>query len=106
MLRCQSLPGVLRELAVILLVYNLVRAIMLKAGARQGVPANRISFADALRFFRWSSLDAELYDLIVNPDRPGRIEPRAVKRRNDKHLRMTQPRNVLRKRLKKQAKTP
>lgn len=103
-LRCQSLPGVLRELAVILLVYNLVRATMLKAGARQGVPASRISFADALRFIRWSSVDADLYDLIVNPDRPGRIEPRAVKRRNDKFVRMTQPRDVLRKRLETQAK--
>lgn len=104
-LRCKSLAGVLRELAVIVLVYNLVRSIMSKAAGRQGVDTRRISFADALRYIRWSTADSALYDLIVNPNRPGRLEPRAIKRRKERYTRMTQPRTTLRKLLAKQGKT-
>lgn len=43
-------------------------------------------------------------DLLVNPHRPGRAEPRAVKRRAKPHDLMNKPRDQLRKHLKKQAK--
>jgi hypothetical protein len=46
---------------------------------------------------------ATLYDLIVNPQRQRRSEPRVVKRRIDKYPRMTRPREQLRKSLKYQA---
>jgi hypothetical protein len=36
-LRCKSVQGVLKELAVYALVYNLVRRTMLEASRRQGV---------------------------------------------------------------------
>jgi hypothetical protein len=45
-------------------------------------------------------------DLVVNPKRPGRHEPRVVKDRHDKYKIMTQPRATLRKALKKQAMRP
>jgi hypothetical protein len=45
---CTTVDGVLKELTVFALVYNLVRAVMQAAAVRQGVPVERISFADAL----------------------------------------------------------
>ena len=47
-LHCETVEGVLKELTVFALVYNLVRAVTAVAAARQGVPVERISFADAL----------------------------------------------------------
>jgi hypothetical protein len=47
-LRCETVQGVLKELTVFALVYNLVRAVMVEASRRQKVPVERISFADAL----------------------------------------------------------
>jgi hypothetical protein len=47
-LRCETVQGVLKELTVFALVYNLVRAVMMEASHRQQVPVERISFADAL----------------------------------------------------------
>jgi hypothetical protein len=47
-LHCETVNGVLKELTIYALVYNLVRAIMYEAAQRQDVPVERISFADAL----------------------------------------------------------
>jgi hypothetical protein len=47
-LRCETTQGVLKELTVFALVYNLVRAVMYEASERQEVSVERISFADAL----------------------------------------------------------
>lgn len=47
-LHCQTVDGVLKELTVFALVYNLVRAVMHAASLRQEVAVDRISFADAL----------------------------------------------------------
>jgi hypothetical protein len=102
MLKCKSVERVLKELAVFLLVYNLVRAVMLKAARAQGVAADRISFADALDWIRRTSPGAELWNLIVNPARPGRIEPRAVKRRPKEYDRLNRPRDKMRNALKPQ----
>lgn len=44
----ETVAGVLKELTVFALVYNLVRAVMCAAAQRQEVPVDRISFADAL----------------------------------------------------------
>ena len=60
-----SVERVLKELTVYAIVYNLVRVVMLKAAARQGVDVERISFIDALRWLcemktngcqNWSSI--------------------------------------------------
>ena len=47
-LHCETVEGVLKELTVFALVYNLVRAVMCAAADRQGVAVDRLSFADAL----------------------------------------------------------
>jgi hypothetical protein len=47
-LHCQTEEGVLKELTMFALVYNLVRAVMHAASCRQDVPVDRLSFADAL----------------------------------------------------------
>jgi Transposase DDE domain len=47
-LHSKTEAGVLKELTVFALVYNLVRTVMHAAAVRQDVPVDRISFADAL----------------------------------------------------------
>jgi Transposase DDE domain len=98
-LRCETVAGVLKEMTVFALVYNLVRAVMCAASQRQEVPVQRISFADALGWLQNSKPGSELRRLKVNPERPDRYEPRVIKRRHDKYSRMTRPRKVLREQL-------
>jgi hypothetical protein len=99
-LRCKTEAGVRKELAVFCLVYNLVRVVMLQAANRQDVPVSRISFADALKWMRHARRGDVLPDLIVNPLRRGRLEPRCCKRRPKSYDLMNKPRSVLRKTLK------
>lgn len=101
-LRCKSVSGVLKEMWMFVLVYNLVRLVMLKAAERQAVPPDRISFVDALRWLCHARPRETLRELIVNPRRPNRIEPRAVKRRPKEYKRLTVSRSEARKRLKNQ----
>jgi hypothetical protein len=101
-LHCKTEAGVLKELTTFAIVYNLVRLVMLKASQRQGVPVERISFVDAVRWLSSSPPGTALPELIVNPHRPGRVEPRCQKRRAKKYPYMIQPRNVLRQRLLEQ----
>jgi hypothetical protein len=98
-LRCQTVQGIQKELTMFLLIYNLVRMTMLEAARRQGVPPDRISFVDALRWLATARPQEELPDLVINPLRVGRIEPRVLKRRRKKFPLMIQPRAVLRKAL-------
>lgn len=102
-LRCKSKLGVLKELCVFCLVYNLVRLVMLEAAARQRVEVARISFADALHWMRHTRAGQTLRPLIVNPRRCHRLEPRCRKRRPKKYPLMNKPRHVLREALKKQS---
>ncbi len=99
-LKSQSTDGVMKELAVYCLVYNLVRAIAAAAGLRQKVDPVRISFIDALRWLLWAEPGAGIPDLIVNPVRPNRHEPRVVKDVPDSYTRMQRPRAQMRKELK------
>ena len=98
-LRCQTVVGVLKELTMFLLVYNLVRMVMLEAAHRQEVPVERISFIDALRWLATAQPGDPLPVLIVNPLRRGRVEPRVLKRRPKQYDLMRRPRDVLRKAL-------
>ncbi len=103
-LRCKTEAGVRKELAVFCIVYNLVRVVMLEAARRQEVPVARVSFADALKWVRHARPGDALPDLIVNPRRPDRAEPRCKKRRPKQYDLMNKPRDQLRRRLKKQRK--
>jgi hypothetical protein len=98
-LHCHTVEGVLKELAMYALVYNLVRLVMLKAAREQSVPIERISFVDALRWLRNAKPRTPLRKLIIIPHRPNRSEPRVVKRRPKQYDLMTRPRDELRKAL-------
>ena len=87
----------LKELTVYAIVYNLIRVVMAEAARRQGVDVERISFVDAMRWLAEARPGDELPELVVNPERPGRYEPRVRKRRPKPYPLMTQPRSVLRK---------
>jgi hypothetical protein len=101
-LHWQRLLGILKELTVFALVYNLVRVVMLAAAKRQGVALERISFIDALRWLSAARPGEPLPPLVVNPHRPGRVEPRAVKRRPKPYPLLTTPRREARKALMQQ----
>jgi hypothetical protein len=95
-LKCQSLDGVMKELAVYALVYNLVRLAMLRAAEQQQVSVSRISFVDALRWLCSRMLGLEGVErLFVNPYRPGRREPRVIRRRMKEYNLMKCPRAEL-----------
>ena len=97
-LSCRTPELVEREMRMHLLVHNFVRRMALEGARRHGCPIERISFAGTLSVLHSYSeallrattqkqrrqLDQELYRLIAEdevPLRPGRREPRAVKRR-------------------------
>ena len=104
-LRCATFVGVMKELLVFVAVYNLVRRVMVAAGRRQGVEANRVSFVDAWRWLRQARPGEGVPRLRVNPERPGRCEPRVRKGRPKQFPLMQQPRAVLRQALLNQALT-
>jgi hypothetical protein len=101
-LKSQTPMGVQKEVAVYCLVYNLVHVMMLRAAERQKVSADRISFIDTLRWLCSAEPDEAMPRLVVNPKREDRHEPRVIKDRHDKYKIMTQPRDKLKKALKKQ----
>jgi len=97
-LNCKTPENLEREIRMHLLLHNLVRRVMLEAARRHRVPLERISFAGSLaaaRRYAEALLQArsqnarqrlleELFRVIAAdlvPERPGRREPRAVKRR-------------------------
>jgi hypothetical protein len=97
-LSCKTPPNLEREIRMHFLAHNLVRRLMLEAVRRHGAPLERISFAGSLATARRygealllagsaprrRSLQAQLFRVLSEdlvPDRPGRREPRAVKRR-------------------------
>jgi hypothetical protein len=104
--KSRTAVGVKKELAVYALVYNLVHVVMAAAALRQGVPPDRISFIDAVRALLSAEAGEALPDLVVNPRRPNRHEPRVVKDQQDTYPKMVRPRAELRgelwKPLKKQ----
>ena len=99
-LKCRSVAGVLKELAIYLLVYNLVRLALLAAARRQGVSVWRLSFLDALRYLAARACGLPgVARLVVNPDRHGRWEPRVVRRRPKQYDRLMRPRRKLKQQM-------
>jgi hypothetical protein len=98
-LRCETVDGVLKELAMFALVYNLVRSVTTESARVQGVAPERISVIDTIRWLIGTEGDEDVSVLKVNPARPGRVEPRVVKRRPKQYHRMTRPRSELRNEL-------
>jgi hypothetical protein len=100
--KSRTSQGVVKELIVYALVYNLIHLVMAKAAAAQGVAPHRISFIDAARWLLSADPQEELPDLTVNPDRPDRHEPRVVKDLQDTYTKMSRPRKQMRKELRRQ----
>lgn len=117
-LRCKTAQMVRKEIAVHLLAYNLIRTVMAQAAFLGRVMPRQLSFKATLQTLnafapilrhdphgnqlqRHADLLAGIARLVL-PHRPGRIEPRAVKRRPKPHRLLTEPRNVVRERLVKQ----
>ena len=98
-LRCESRDGIEKELWAYVMVYNLIRQSMAAAANRQDVAPDRISFIDAVDVMRHQPHLLEVLSLVVNPWRPGRHQPRVIKRRKDKYSYMTRPRDELKESL-------
>ena len=91
-LRCKSPDGVMKELWAYMIVYNLVRMMMLEAAQQQDIHPDRVSFIDALDVLRYRPPKDPVPKLTVNPHRPGRDQPRIIKRKKDRYTVMTKPR--------------
>lgn len=98
-LHCQTVEGVLKELCLFALVYNLARLVMLAAAREQRLPHQRLSFVDALRWLAGACDHRVELELLINPRRLGRFEPRVKKRRPKPFALMKQPRCQLRQQL-------
>jgi Transposase DDE domain len=114
-LRCKTPEMVRKEIWAHLLAYNLIRRLMAEAAGELGCTPRDLSFkgtlqtltefADRLLHARGKTRK-ELYEWLliaiaahqVN-DRPGRVEPRARKRRRKQYPRLMQPRRVAKRRL-------
>jgi putative transposase len=118
-LRCKSPQMVRRELWTKVLAYNLIRTTIAAAASLHSVEPRQISFTTACQYVlsSWSLLSSgcisqheallhcrlllqQIAHCIVG-DRPGRCEPRVLKRRRHHYPHMQQPRTVLRAKLLK-----
>lgn len=112
---CKS-PGMIdRHLWMTFLGYNLIRKVMAIAAVAHGLRPRQLSFAGALQIleaFRWllprpeelrpqEELRVVLAALAAHQvgHRPGRVEPRRVKRRRDKYQQLRDPRPQARAKL-------
>jgi hypothetical protein len=111
-LRCKSPKMLHKELEMFFIAYNLIRCLMAEAGAIYDVPMERLSFkgtVDSVRQFsvviaqarsrkKQKQLIAQLLEIIAQdqvPDRPGRREPRALKRRPKPYQLLNRPRHQM-----------
>ena len=111
-LRCKSPQMLHKELEMFFIAYNLIRCLMVQAGAINDRALDRMSFkgtADSARQFslaiaqarsekKQNQLIVELLEVIARdevPERPNRIEPRAVKRRPKAYQLLNRPRHVM-----------
>jgi Transposase DDE domain len=98
-LHCKTVEGVMKELAMFALAYDLVRSAMSESARGRKVAVERMGFLDALRWLTNPIPGGDPSDILINPRRPDRIEPRVIKRRMKKYPLMKEPRKVLRNRL-------
>ena len=112
-LKCLSPRMAAKELLAFLIARNLARWVMAQSATTHDVPLERISFTGALTALAhftasmneaktpkarrniWDALLRRLAEDLV-PNRPGRREPRAVKRRPKPYPRLNKPRRQFR----------
>ncbi|MDA1051039.1 MAG: transposase [Planctomycetota bacterium] len=118
--RCKSPEMVRRELWTTILGYNLIRTTAAGAAAVHGKQPRQISFTSTCQYVlaSWmqlsggsipaAELDEYLYRMLrqiancVVANRPGRLEPRVLKRRRHGYPLMQKPREELRAELREQ----
>ena len=101
-LRCRTPSGVRNEIRMHWIVYNALRLLMWEAGQDNNASPRRLSFKATLQALRqWRpealtgrSLIQAIADVAVTP-RPGRREPRCVKRRPKPFALLTRPRHQM-----------
>lgn len=93
-LHCQTVDGVLKEFYAFCLVYNLIRTVMLETAAIKKCRHTDISFIDTIRWLIAACSHLTYQPILLLQRRPGRVEPRAVKRRPKQHKLLTKPRNM------------
>src|SRR6202044_1939714 len=112
-LRCKKPEMVLKEVLMHQIAYNIVRALMQQAALQYHVDLSRFSFKgalDAMAHFSHAIQAAQgkprqqkvLLDSLLKtiardrlPQRPGRVEPRAKKRRPKNYHLLTKPRRQM-----------
>jgi hypothetical protein len=111
-LRCLSPKMIHKELEMFFIAYNFIRCLMAEAATTHDAPLDRLSFkgtVDSVRQFavaiaqahsrkKQNQLIARLLEIIAQdlvPDRPGRREPRAVKRRPKPYQKLNRPRHLM-----------
>jgi hypothetical protein len=118
-LRCMTPEMVKKEIWMHLLAYNLIRGVMAKAAKAHDKQPRHISFKGALQTMaafdpalRWAppEIREHLIQVMLRAisehqvgDRPGRVEPRANKRRPKAQDYLMEPRKQARKRLQRAA---
>jgi len=111
-LRSKSALAVRYEVAATILAYNLLRIVIHQAAQQHETPPDRISFASAIKTVLAYSLPLrvanprqrqEIYAQMLsdiahcrNPARPGRVEPRMIKRDGKKYPWLRIPRALAR----------
>lgn len=112
-LSCKTPEMVLKEIWVYLLAYNLIRLLMTQAAFEARITPRKISFKHCLQLWLlWSQMagtsdDEQIVALCTLMaqqrvgNRPGRIEPRAIKRRPKAYPLLTVPRDQARENVRK-----
>jgi len=113
LLSCKTPDMVVKEIWVHLLAYNLIRMMMTQSALMADISPRQISFKHCLQlwlaiFHKINTLDEEQFQtlfLLMSQqrvgNRPGRIEPRAIKRRPKAFPFLSKPRAEAREMVKK-----
>lgn len=112
-LRCQTPEMVRKEILMHFIAYNCIRRLMYEAAEEANIAVRVVSFKGSLQALRsWAPhlnqmnisnaerfrIVSNLYEAMTNTpirQRPGRNEPRCVKRRPKNYQRMTSPRHEM-----------
>jgi hypothetical protein len=112
-LSCKSQEMIEKEVWTYILAYNLIRQLICQAAEKHKVEPRRISFTGAIQTFNAflplinvgpPEFSKRMYDAMIDiiaqhkiPNRPGRSEPKALKRRPKAYPRLTKPRSQFKK---------
>jgi hypothetical protein len=119
-LRCKTPDMVRKEILMHLIAYNCIRSLMIEAAEKTGVRVRSVSFKGSVQALRqWEphlnqskmsrQEQGRLIQLLLESiagnmisERPGRSEPRAVKRRPKPYRNLTVPRHEMAEKIKRE----